>query len=310
MATNVVYEKRSSVRIELTVGASKTSGSVEFLNDMPVFLLEDSDSDNKATVELIGCGLVVDLSVVGADGSGNSAVAVGDKIFKDGSAYNKDSINGTWMGYALGTVSSGSTTTIPVALVGGTAEAGLLNDVTATAAELNVLDGITSTTAELNILDGVTSTAAELNILDGVTSTAAELNILDGVTATADELNLVDNQVASATFVVGAEAANVINVAVQLKDAAGTDMATRVCLPWYLSGDANGDSLATAPTGGIAIGTDGLLIETLDNQAGLVTSEADGDIDVDITDTGTPTMYLVLVLPNGSLAISGAITFA
>lgn len=143
-----------------------------------------------------------------------------------------------------------------------------------------------------------------------ITATAAELNALDGVTATVAELNLNDNQVASATFVVGSEAGNIINVAVQLQDAAGTDMATRSCLFWYLAGDANGDSLATAPTGGIAIGTDGLLLETLDNQAGFVTSEADGDIDVDITDTGTPTMYLVLVMPNGSLAISGAITFA
>jgi len=41
-----------------------------------------------------------------------------------------------------------------------------------------------------------------------------------------------------------------------------------------------------------------------------VISEADGDIDVDITDSGTPTMYLVLVLPNGKLAVSDAITFA
>jgi hypothetical protein len=36
----------------------------------------------------------------------------------------------------------------------------------------------------------------------------------------------------------------------------------------------------------------------------------DGDIDVTITDTGTPTMYLNLVLPDGSIATSGAITFA
>lgn len=256
MATNVVYEKRSWVRVELTVGASKSSGAVEFLNAMPVFLLEDSDSDNKATVELIGCATVVDLSVVGEDGSGNSAVAVGEKIFKDGSAYNKDATNGTFIGYALEAVTSGSTSTIQVAL-------------------------------------------------------HENAGLPDGVTATAAEINLNDNQVAGATMVVGAEGgSNDINVTIQFTDAAGADMATRVCVPWYLSSDANGDALATAPTGGIAIGTDGLLMETLDNQAGLITSEADGDADVTLIDTGTPTIYLVLVMPNGSLVVSGAITFA
>jgi hypothetical protein len=117
MATNVVYDKRSAVQVELTVGASKSSGDVVVLNDMPVFLLEDSDSSNLATVQLIGCGLVVDLSVVAEDGLGNSAVAVGDAIYQDGSAYNKDSINGFKIGYALEAITSGSTSTIQVALV-------------------------------------------------------------------------------------------------------------------------------------------------------------------------------------------------
>jgi len=41
-----------------------------------------------------------------------------------------------------------------------------------------------------------------------------------------------------------------------------------------------------------------------------LTSEADGDIDVAITDSGAPTYYLAVVLPNGKLNVSGAITFA
>lgn len=258
MATNVRYDKRAGVRAELTVGSSKESGEVIFLNDMPVFLLEGSDDDDKATVELVGVSLVVELAVTGKDGSGNSTVAVGDKLYLDGTEYNKDSANGAWIGYALEGVTSGATAAIDVALIGAVAGADIA-----------------------------------------------------GLTASVGEINLNDNQVASATFVVGAESVgNVIDVAVQLKDAAGVDMAIRTGLPWYLSSDANGDALATAPNGGIAIGTDGLLIETLDNQAGMVISEADGDIDVAITDTGTPTMYLVLVLPNGKLAVSGAITFA
>ncbi len=246
MATNIKYEKRSAVRVELTVGASKSSGDVEFLNDMPVFLLEDSDSSNLATVELIGCGLVVNLAVVGADGAGNSAVAIGEKLFKDGSAYNKDSINGQFIGYALSTVTSGSTSTIPVALVSNVAES-----------------------------------AAFIN---------APLQ---------------------ATMVVGTESSNAINVAGQLQDVFGDDLAKAAAVKFYLADDAAGMTPSgTAPTGGIAIGTDGALLESIDNLSGTIISEADGDFDITLTDTGTPTFYLVLIMPNGKLVISGAITFA
>ena len=119
-----------------------------------------------------------------------------------------------------------------------------------------------------------------------------------------------NTMVGAASFVVGTEATNVINVAVQLQDGDGNDLTSRAAVFAYLSSDANGDALATAPTGGVAIGTDGLAVETLSEQAFWLVSEADGDIDIDITDTGTPTMYLVVVLPTGVLAISGAITFA
>jgi hypothetical protein len=188
--------------------------------------------------------------------------------------------------------------------VGGT-------DVTASAAELNILDGVTASAAELNILDGVTASAAELNILDGVTSSTAELNIVDGVTATAAELNILDGQCAAAVFTVGAESGgDTINVGIQLNDAAGAAMATRTTLLWYLSSDANGDAIASATSGGIAIGTDGLLVEWTTNVSGMVTSEADGDIDVNIVEAGALTVYLVLVLPTGKLTVSGVITFA
>lgn len=115
-----------------------------------------------------------------------------------------------------------------------------------------------------------------------------------------------------ATITVGSEAANVINVAIQLETAkAQAALAERGAIMAYLSDDANGDSLtATAPTGGVAIGTDGLLITVVTNKAFWLTSEADGDIDIDITDTGTPTFYLILVMPDGRLKASGVITFA
>ena len=60
---------------------------------------------------------------------------------------------------------------------------------------------------------------------------------------------------------------------------------------------------------GVAIGTDGALIENVANLSGLMISEADGDIDIDIEESGTATWYLVLVNPFGQLIISAAITF-
>ena len=114
-----------------------------------------------------------------------------------------------------------------------------------------------------------------------------------------------------ATITVGAEAANSINVAVQLLDGAGDALATRAGIMAYLSDDANGDSVAgTAPDGNVAIGTDGVLIPVVADKAFYLISEADGDIDLDIGETGGDTWYLVLVMPSGELVVSGAITFA
>lgn len=110
---------------------------------------------------------------------------------------------------------------------------------------------------------------------------------------------------------VGSEDTNVINVAGQLNDAQGNAVEEVAMLDFYLADDAAGTTPSgTAPTGGIAIGTDGALIESVDNLSGKIITEADGDFDIDITDTGTPTFYLVVQLPTGGLVISDAITFA
>lgn len=114
---------------------------------------------------------------------------------------------------------------------------------------------------------------------------------------------------ADASFTIGSESSNTINVAIQFTDAEGNDCEERVGVPWYLSDNSNGDTLATAPDSGIAIGTDGLLIETLDNQAGFMVSESDGDVDVDISETTDTSFYLVLVMPSGKLVVSDEINF-
>ena len=116
-----------------------------------------------------------------------------------------------------------------------------------------------------------------------------------------------------AAFAIGAEAGNVINVGIQLKeDKSGNDLAARASVRMYLSDDANGDNVvATAPSGAVAIGADGVLhdIGGGTKKVFMLVSEADGDIDVNITEAGAKTLYMVLVMPNGRLIPSGAITF-
>lgn len=114
------------------------------------------------------------------------------------------------------------------------------------------------------------------------------------------------------SFTIGAEAANAIAVTIQLRDGkTGAECNERRAVHAYLSDDANGDSIvATAPDGGWAIGTDGLLIPVVANKAAILVSESDGDIDVAITHAaGAKTVYLIVVA-GGILHASGAITFA
>jgi hypothetical protein len=122
----------------------------------------------------------------------------------------------------------------------------------------------------------------------------------------------VFDKVAGATIAVGAEGgSDDINVTIQLTHQMGGDLASRAAVQIYLADDANGDTpSAVAPDGGMAIGTDGALIEWTANLSGLAISEADGDIDITIIDSGTPTFYLIVVLPSGELVASAAITFA
>jgi hypothetical protein len=113
-------------------------------------------------------------------------------------------------------------------------------------------------------------------------------------------------------MVVGAEGgSDDINVTIQLTDHNGADLAKRNSVRFYLADDANGDTPSgTAPDGGIAIGTDGAMIEWTANLSGMLISESDGDIDITLIDSGTPTFYLVICLPNGDITVSDAITFA
>lgn len=110
-------------------------------------------------------------------------------------------------------------------------------------------------------------------------------------------------------FTIGAEAGDIINVAVALLNSESA-VAGRHAVGYYLSSDAAGDTLAADP-GTTAIGTDGtILAEHTDDIVGMVLTEADGTFDLDITSVGTPTVYLNVILPSGRVFTSEAITFA
>lgn len=124
-------------------------------------------------------------------------------------------------------------------------------------------------------------------------------------------------RLASASFSIGSEAANAITVAVQLLDEDGNDMVSIQGVKAYLSSDAAGGTLEPdSATLSITAGTDGIAIPLADTDgigstAAFLVSEADGDIDVVITQTsGADTHYLNLIMPDGSIVTSGAITFA
>lgn len=147
-------------------------------------------------------------------------------------------------------------------------------------------------------------------IPDGITATAAEINFaLDGITANYQELNtLAGVPMGTPSFVVGAEGGgNTINVAIQIKDGTGADSAQRGAWRAYLSDDANGDSLtATPPSGGCAIGTDGLLIPVTPALADSVLVH--GHLAVDAVPEKFKTAQDAAILINGISHVKAATT--
>ena len=116
--------------------------------------------------------------------------------------------------------------------------------------------------------------------------------------------------IGGAKFTIGTESADVINVAVQLLDEFGADLAERGAVMTYLSDDANGDSHHGADAAlSAAVGTDGVLVDLATDGPYLLISETDGDIDVNFTKTDADTLFLIVILPDGTLAASAAITW-
>ena len=133
------------------------------------------------------------------------------------------------------------------------------------------------------------------------------------VTPSAAEINDLNAALSNATFTVtpaSTAAANAITIAVQLKDADGTDLAHRANVWGYLAKDATGDAITTTSPKNLAIKTDGVLTMLLNStKAFNITSESDGDIDFDISGSTAASYHVVLVMPSGKLKLSSTAAF-
>jgi len=116
---------------------------------------------------------------------------------------------------------------------------------------------------------------------------------------------------------ISAEAANARTVSLQFFSKNKKEMTDKVAVTAYISSDANGDALeADSATLSFSAGTDGIVAplaatDAVGNTVLLLVSEDDGDVDLIITQTsGADTHYVNILLPNGEVFTSQAITFA
>jgi hypothetical protein len=133
MATNIIryLQEHFVLPVAATNPSAPVSGDpVRFGELTGIALTDEGEGGNAATETSVYFGAcVVDVSVKGVDGSGNSAVAVGDAIYyvdADTPKLSKKA-SGYFFGYALETVSSGATATINVMHVPAGSWAGTVN---------------------------------------------------------------------------------------------------------------------------------------------------------------------------------------
>lgn len=117
MATNLKYKSADGLAVVCTNPATPVSGDPVRFGAKCGVALTDEKADGETVVDFVQ-GHVYALSVRGVDGSGNSAVALGDALYYvDGDTPKLGKkTTGTLFGYAMGTVNSGATATINVML--------------------------------------------------------------------------------------------------------------------------------------------------------------------------------------------------
>lgn len=118
---------------------------------------------------------------------------------------------------------------------------------------------------------------------------------------------------ATCTWTVGAEAGNAIVVTGQLKKSNSAVLGQRVALRTWLSDVNTGAGVcAVAPSGAVAIsgGFGAILVSPTAKLINDLVTDATGKFALTITEAGVKTLYVCALLPDGSISVSGAVTFA
>jgi hypothetical protein len=172
--------------------------------------------------------------------------------------------------------------------------------------------GIEMTSGADDMVQGINMEAASFSGADIVLDNGESIeNSTDGeVLITATDMG-VTGQLNDAVITIGTISGDVFTIGIQFNDIAGTALATRAGCMWYLSQDAAGDAIIdSALSGGVAISSDGLLLEWTAEISGWMISESDGDVSMTLEDNGADTAYLVLVMPDGRLIVSDLMNWA
>lgn len=111
-----------------------------------------------------------------------------------------------------------------------------------------------------------------------------------------------------ADFTIGAEAANVINVSLQLKDVEDAAFEEATVLSFWLCSDPEGETPAAADTS-VAATVGGLLEELTALTSYTAVTDVNGELAIDIEHSADASFYLTVVLPNGKKIVSGEIDF-
>ena len=118
----------------------------------------------------------------------------------------------------------------------------------------------------------------------------------------------VTSPAVDATITVGAENTDVRLIEIQLKNAKGQNIDFVEVVDLIVFGDCGGLSFSAGGSTGLAIGTDGALLAVVAKKIFKCTTEATGHADFTWTDTGTAAAFLGVVLPNGRVVVSSAMT--
>jgi hypothetical protein len=141
---------------------------------------------------------------------------------------------------------------------------------------------------------GTTEGAGGIATADVADSAITSAKVLDGTLTAADLAAALAALIqGTPTFTVGAEAVDVINIAVQLKDSNGVALAAKHVVRAWLSDTAGAALSGTPPSGTVVIGTNGVIVASLTAKTHLVIiTDASGRFDLNITEAGVKSFFL------------------